>query len=349
MSRVTEAMGLFARFAPRVEPRVIAFHLRYEMSRLVRGASRSGGGLSPTALYLETSSHCRGRCRGCYVPTRDRARHVRLDDASLANVLSTARELLPDYVCIVGGEPLDESILETNMALVRGAPDLRFLLCTGSHGRTDASLMRELAALPNLSLVFSFDGLARMHDHIRGPGSHARTLAAAMHYSGGGRRVCGASVTLRRDTWAELSTRAFVASLEAAGCSYAVFDPVFCAEGGDGITEEILTVAMARLRAIAVESHIVLVVNPFGRLVAGGFGAFTSMVAASVDYEGHVYGSRRGSPIGNVHSQDLGEILRGAAFQRACRRMDVGGTALDDPRAQLFEGTLSRLAVEARG
>lgn len=335
MLRLTEDFRQLARLAARLEPRVASFQARHELERWLRRPAGEGSArVVPTAFYVETSSACRGRCAGCYVPVADREQGLRLDAQCLATVLASARQLRPDYVCIVGGEPLDESILATNLAWVRSAPDVRFLLCTGMQGRGDAEALQALGELPNLSVIFSVDGFAATHDRLRGEKSHARTFAALKQYARGGRRLCGASVTLRPGNWEETTSEGFLGELERAGCNYLVFDASF---GAEALAAAHLVQAVDRLRRRAKGSHAVTFVNPFGRLLRHGFAARSHMAAAVVDYRGNVYASRRGAPLGNVKSQTLTQILEGPAFQSACRRLPLGGSATDDPRTPLFE------------
>lgn len=345
MWELSKDLGLLVRLALRLEPRVTAFHARYELSRWLRGlAAPRRSRAAPTALYIETSSFCRGRCRGCYVPARDRKAGLRLDDAVLGDAIAAARRLRLDWVCIVGGEPLDTSILDVNLALIRSAPDVRFLLCTGTHGRCDAALMSELALLPNLTVMFSIDGRGETHDRIRGAGSHARTIAALRAYSRPRGPVSGASVTVRPDNWQEVTSPEFVESLAAIGCDLLAYDPWFSDDSEKTLTPEELAAAITRLRALIGPSSLVFV-NPFGRLRRDGFQSGTGMIAAAIDYRGNVYGSRRGAPLGDVTTARLAAILDGEAFRQGCRRLDLGGCAADDPRAPLFEATLARLCV----
>lgn len=343
MWNLSKDLGLFARLAQRLDPRVTAFNARYELSRGLRGLVASPRSpATPTALYVETSSYCRGRCRGCYVPARDRNAHIRLPDDVLDDVVLTARRLRLDWVGVVGGEPLDEAIVDVNVAMIRRAPDLRFMLCTGLQGRCDVVLMRELATLANLTIMFSVDGLGDTHDRIRGAGSHARTLDAIRGYARSRGPICGASVTIRRDTWREVTSPEFVASLASLGCHLLAYDPWYAEQAGETISPEALAAAIARLQLVEDRLSIVFV-NPFGRLRRDGFDSRGGMVAAAIDYRGNVYGSRRGVPLGNATEQRLGVILESATFRQGGCPLTVGACAADDPRARLFANTLDRI------
>lgn len=347
MFKLTEDLGRMARFATQLRPEVTAFQASYEVSRWVRKTfSARSERVVPTALYLETSSACRGRCRGCYVPVQDRKAAIRLEDKTLRQVIAAAQRLKPNYVCIVGGEPLDPTILQTNVEMITNAPDLRFLVCTGGHGHCDAQLMRALGELPNLTLFFSMDGLASTHDAVRGRGNHARSIEAIRNYSRAGSMICGASVTLRPENSEEVSSNEFIASLESAGVNFIGFDPWFSDDPSAILSPEVLSSVIQRLKAIARESSSVFFVNPFGRLHHDGFDPDDGWVAVSVDYHGNVYGSRRGQILGNVTETDLQEIIEGDLFQSSCRDLGVGGCTTDDPRRSLFETTLRLVSAQ---
>lgn len=348
MWKLSQDLGRLAHLAAHLDPRATAFQAFYDLSRQVRRALRPPTArVVPTALYIETSSACRGRCRGCYIPVLDRKHPQRLGDEALRGVLRAARKLRPNYICIVGGEPLDPSIIDTNLAMIRDEPGLRFLLCTGGHGRCDPATMETLAAFPNLAVFFSIDGLATTHDRVRGRGNFDRTLQAARSYSRSGRSLSGASVTLRPENWEEVTSPAFLSLLEDLGITFVGFDPWF-SEQGASLSSEAMTSVVLRLRAALRRSPLVCFVNPFGRLHDDGFEPEDGWLAASVDYRGNVYGSRRGQPLGNVGDLDLDQILDSDAFQRGYRDLGSGGCSLDDPRRPLFEQTLARLSAPMR-
>ncbi|MBI5477385.1 MAG: radical SAM protein [Deltaproteobacteria bacterium] len=343
MWRLGKDLRLLARLALELRPDVAAFHARYEVARRLR-PGRLGAPSLPTALYIETSAFCRGRCRGCYVPVRERRSATTLDQAAIARALAGARRLRPDYVCLVGGEPLDGPALAVNLAMVDAAPDLRFLLCTGGHGRCDADLMRQLAARANVAVLFSVDGRAATHDRIRGAGSHGRMVAAMRSYNGRRGQVCGASVTLRRENHREVTEPAFFDELETAGCNLFAFDVCFARRGAGAVTAPELAAAIDRLRRVAARGRSALFVNPYGRVRAAGLDQGGGMMALSIDCHGTIFGSRRGAPLGSLAAGGLEAILSGEAFQRSQHRLGLGGCAADDPRRELFQQTLGALA-----
>lgn len=303
-----------ARMLRSVDPRVLAFHAAYELRLRLQRPLPGPRRLFPTALYLETSSYCRGACADCYVPAVDRARHVHLDVAVLDRVLAAATRLPLAYVCIVGGEPLDPSILETNLRLVRDHPRTRFLICTSGEPGIGPELEREFARLRNLSLLFSFDGLAATHDAIRPRTSFERAYASLEAYGRSSGNLCGASITLRAENWQETTSRAFIDPLSEAGCHYFAYAP--CETGsGPALRPEQQSQALARLAELSASSSALIFAQPQGQLLGRKILPARRLYTLVVDYEGNVYTSRRGPQFGNVHDADLAALLSQPALQ----------------------------------
>ena len=321
---------------------VLAFHAGYAVrQRLSRAALGARARTLPTALYVETSSFCRGRCRDCYVPIDDRRRHLRLAPAELDGLVQSARALGLDYVCIVGGEPLDDAVAELNVRVVRDHPDVRFLVCTGATARSDGAALDALARLRNVSLVFSFDGLEPTHDAIRGRGSFRRTCDAILRYGGRGRRLAGASVMLSRDNWDECTRPELIGTLCQLGCAYVVLDPGFGSQA-TSLTAAEYACAIRRLVALSTRAPAAIYVYPFGRISGPSAGLRPTMRTLSVDYRGNVYASRRGRSFGNIRERDLGSIL---CDEQLAETLAASGRSeqADDPRRSLFDDTLALL------
>ena len=321
---------------------VLAFHAAYALrQKVARAALGARAQTVPTALYVETSSFCRGRCRDCYVPVADRRRHLRLEATELDALVRSVSGLGLDYVCIVGGEPLDEAIVDLNVRLVREHPRVRFLLCTGAAAGSGDAALDELASLANVSLVFSFDGLEPTHDRIRGRDSFRRTCAALRRYGRSGRRLVGASVMLTSDNWDECTRLAFLETLCELGCAYVVLDPCFGAEA-TSLTASDYARASERLVALSSRTSATLYAYPFGPLAGPTAELRATMRTLAVDYRGDVYVSRRGRSFGNIREQGLELILQSPALQRALG--DAGRSEhAGDPRRDLFDDTLAIL------
>lgn len=288
---------------------VLRFHLEYELRLWLR---RRVAGLHtehPTALYLETSSYCEGACADCYVPAVDRRRHLELDADTLERLIADAERLPLAFVCLVGGEPLDGSVAERNLRLVREHPRTRFLICTSGEPQIGRDLVRELGTLCNLSLLVSFEGLAETHRRIRPRGSFERACAAVHTYRRQGRGMCGASITLRTDNWREATSRAFVESLTAAGCHFLSYAPCETRDGRQALDPERYAHALARLAALSASATALIFCHPFGQILGGKVPTVQRLRSLTVDYAGNVYTARRGPSFGNVHRTDLSTLL----------------------------------------
>jgi MoaA/NifB/PqqE/SkfB family radical SAM enzyme len=306
-----------ARMLHEVDFGVLRFQLGYELRQWIQRPLRGPNRVLPTALYLETSSFCRGSCADCYVPAADRRQHLQLDRAVLDRVLTAAEQLPLAYVCLVGGEPLEASIVETNLRLVRDHPRTRFLICTSAEPEIGPELGRELGALRNLSLAFSFDGLQATHDSIRGAGSFERACAALETYSRSNGNLCGASITLRSNNWQETTSRAFIERLSDFGCHFFGYAPCETRTTDRALSPESHATALGRLSEISASSPALIFSHPFGQLLGRRIAPAPSCYSLSVDYAGNVYTARRGPSFGNVYDTELTTLLSRPALQAA--------------------------------
>jgi MoaA/NifB/PqqE/SkfB family radical SAM enzyme len=306
-----------ARLAREVDADVLQFQLKFELRLWLRRRFASLDTALPTALYLETSSFCAGACADCYVPAADRRQHLGLDAGTLERLLADAERLPLAFVCLVGGEPLDGSVVERNLRLVREHPRTRFLICTSGEPEIGPELGRAIGALRNLSLLVSFEGLPETHRRIRPRGSFERACAALDALRRHGRSLCGASVTLRTDNWREATSRAFVDRLGAAGCHFLSYAPCETRDGRQALSPERYAGALARLATLSASSPALLFCHPFGQIAGGRVAPVRRLRTLTVDYAGNVYAARRGPSFGNVHEADLATLLARPAL-RAC-------------------------------
>jgi MoaA/NifB/PqqE/SkfB family radical SAM enzyme len=309
-----------ARMLHEVDPRVLCFQLGFELRRWFQRALRRSSRLLPTALYLETSSYCRGSCADCYVSAADRRQHLHLDHTALERVLVAAEQLPLAYVCIVGGEPLDTSVVETNLRLVHDHPRTRFLICTSGNAEIGPELERKLGVLRNLSLLFSFDGLPATHDRIRSPGSFEQACAALETYSRSSGNLCGASITLRNDNWYETTSHAFIKGLIARGCHYFGYAPCETRAADRALSPERLALARGRLAELSTSSPALIFAHPFGQLLGRKIAPTRRLYSLAVDYAGNVYTARRGPSFGSIYDSELTTLLSRPALQAAYRQ-----------------------------
>lgn len=318
------------RMAREIDAGVLRFQVEFE-ARLWLRRRRSGLGVElPTALYLETSSYCEGACADCYVPAAARRQHLQLDRATLDRLLADAERLPLAYVCLVGGEPLDGSIVESNVRLIRDHPRTRFLICTSGEPEIGSDRWRELGALRNLGLLVSFEGFSETHRRIRPRGSFERACDAVDAYRQHGRGMCGASITLRADNWHEATSRDFVERLSAVGCHYLSYAPCETRDGTQALRPEIYARALARLAPLSASSSALIFCHPFGQILRGRVASVQRLRTLTVDYAGNVYTARRGPSFGNVHDVDLPALLAQPALRASYGEPACDGTGTPD-------------------
>jgi pyruvate-formate lyase-activating enzyme len=136
-------------------------------------------------LSIEITKECPLRCPGCYAYQPEHAGNLvnlrQLSDFRgrelVEEVLALVRQLRPIHISIVGGEPLVR-YRELDSLLPKLAE-------MGIEVQLVTSAVRPIpiawAALPNLHLAVSIDGLQPEHDRRRSPATYARILE---HISG---------------------------------------------------------------------------------------------------------------------------------------------------------------------
>ncbi len=312
------------RMVREVAPGVLGFQMGVELRLWLQRRRVGGERVLPTALYLETSSYCAGACANCYVPAVDRRQHLQLDVGMLDRLLVAAEKLPIAYVCIVGGEPLDPSIVDLNLRLVREHPRTRFLICTSGEPEIGPELGRELGALRNLSLLISFEGLPETHQSIRPRGSFDNASAALDAYRRYSGSLCGASVTLRPDNWQEATGPEFFRQLTSAGAQYFVYAPCETRTGNQMLSPELHASALDRLAELSASSSALVFSYPFGQIQGRRIAPARRFRSLTVDYLGNVYIARRGACFGNVYDTDLATLLSRPALQTAYSQAAAG-------------------------
>jgi MoaA/NifB/PqqE/SkfB family radical SAM enzyme len=300
-----------------VDVGVLGFQLGVELRLWLQRQLADRGRVLPTALYLETSSYCPGACANCYVPAADRQQQLQLDGGTLNRLLAAAERLPIAYVCIVGGEPLDASIVERNLRLVHDHPRTRFLICTSGEPEIGPELGRALGSLRNLSLLVSFEGFPATHKSIRPRGSFEQACAAVDSYRRYSNSLCGASVTLRTDNWQEATSAEFLERVGAVGAQYFVYAPCETGAGVPMLSPDRHALALSRLADLSSSSGALIFSYPFGQILAPRITPARRFRSLTVDYRGNVYIARRGPSFGNVYDADLTTLLSRPALQTA--------------------------------
>ena len=345
---------ILKRFA-RLEPKILAYNLFYEMhSGVITQTSRGKKQMLPNSVYVETGSSCGQRCRDCYVPVEDRKQDIRLSGKNLEGITLATKHIKVNYITILGGAPFGRFTAEANIGWMKSNPGMRFAVCTGGEGLGNANVMGDLKKLHNMTLVFSYDGFEGTNDRIRGAGSFAESNAALQEYSGNGKRLSGAIVTLRKDNIAEATSPDFLHALASKGCHYLEFGPYYTEKGKHSINPGEYADALLRLMGISQKIPAIIFSNHFGQLFGKRVNIGNRIQAVTIDYRGNVYTARRGKVFGNINEKPLLEIINSAALQELFkskhRDYDADAVAETDARyPHLFKetvGILERAGVQ---
>jgi MoaA/NifB/PqqE/SkfB family radical SAM enzyme len=228
---------------------------------LLKAWGRIVTGYQP-ALSIELTKECPLSCPGCYAFQPDHLAGTplksvtdRTGDALVKRVLELVEERRPLVVYFVGGEPL---------VRYRELSEMIPRICSqGIVVRVVTSAVRQIppewAAIENLGLVVSVDGLQPEHDERRKPATYARILK----HIEGHRILVHFTVTsqaMRRDGYIEeyvdfWSRRDAVRAIEVS-----FFTPQVGETGPEILTPEMRSRAVSVLRSLA-PSHPKLVIN----------------------------------------------------------------------------------------
>lgn len=167
----------------------------------------------PPILILSVTEECNLSCRGCYSCALGRAGR---DDMSLSDVeriLGQAIETGVGIVFLAGGEPLmKEGLLD----LVEFFVDTLFVMFTNGLLLND-SVRGRMKKIKNLVPAISLEGNEATTDERRGEGvyQNVRDVMAAMDRDG---CLFGASLTLTRNNYEEVTRPSYLEDLEKSGC-----------------------------------------------------------------------------------------------------------------------------------
>jgi radical SAM protein with 4Fe4S-binding SPASM domain len=130
----------------------------------------------PYLLELELTGRCNLHCVHCSadVPLRREAPELSLDE--ILRVLRQGRALGIEELSLTGGEPLLHPKL---LAVIDGAHELGFQVRLTTNGTLlEAPMVASLAQRGIRMVTVSLDGVEpAVHERIRGPGTHAPTVA----------------------------------------------------------------------------------------------------------------------------------------------------------------------------
>jgi len=125
----------------------------------------------PGTLMLSPTLRCNLKCYGCYSGTH--ARGQELTRAEVDRILADAADAGTNFIIVLGGEPF---MVPWIMDLFEKYSSMAFQVYTNATLIDDEKIKR-LAAMGNVAITVSVDGLREETDRRRGPGTYDQATA----------------------------------------------------------------------------------------------------------------------------------------------------------------------------
>ncbi|HAM68067.1 MAG TPA: radical SAM protein [Ruminococcus sp.] len=207
-------------------PRESAFMLKFAAASRIASAKRrkaeDSGEHIPPFLIASITSQCNLHCEGCY----SRCNHATVDSAPVkqltaeewARIFDEADDLGISFILLAGGEPM------LRRDIIRAAGKKQNILFPIFTNGTyiDEEYFALLDKCRNLIPIMSIEGGREKTDARRGAGIYDRTIANMDEFQKRG-LIFGASVTVTKQNYREVTSREYLDSLSARGCKAVIF------------------------------------------------------------------------------------------------------------------------------
>ena len=208
------------------DPKQSAYFLRFSAASKkadqTRLALEQQGEHVPAFLIASITSSCNLHCAGCYA----RGLHAASDEAPVdqltgeqwKSVFQQAEALGVSFIMLAGGEPmLRRDVIEAAGSI----PNILFPIFT--NGTFFTEKYRALFdRCRNLVPVLSIEGGEEATDARRGKGMYARLVQLMDDFSAR-RQLYGASVTVTRENYKEVTSPEFIETLTSRGCKLVIY------------------------------------------------------------------------------------------------------------------------------
>jgi MoaA/NifB/PqqE/SkfB family radical SAM enzyme len=189
---------------------------QYRQAR-VRRRNQDAGPVPPI-LIASLTGKCNLSCANCYSKVHHRQTGPEMTTDQWEGIFSQAEELGIAVIMLAGGEPL---LRRDVIGLTRRHPDIVFPVFTNSF-LIDESLMAVFRKQTNLIPVISLEGFEQDTDLRRGRGVFEliKDRMALLAKNG---VFFGASITVRSDTFDDVTGAEFLKHMRDAGCRLFIF------------------------------------------------------------------------------------------------------------------------------
>jgi MoaA/NifB/PqqE/SkfB family radical SAM enzyme len=217
---VNDALGVFFKDAVRIaltNPSQSFFFLRtlrwQNRANKMRKKLELEGLHVPPVLVISVTSKCNLHCEGCYHQALRAKSDAEMSDERLDRLIDEAKALGISFIVLAGGEPL----LRPNILdISKKTPEILFLMFTNGLLLNDQVLER-IASNKNIVPLLSLEGYQIDTDGRRGTGVYNQLLKSIGKLKNKG-LFWGASLTMTRTNFDEVTDDAFIEQLVDSGC-----------------------------------------------------------------------------------------------------------------------------------
>ena len=217
---LNDSLGVFFKGALRIaftNPLQSVFFVRtlrwQRNAAKIRSSWEKRGIYVPPVLIVSVTSRCNLHCEGCYHQALRTSTGTEITDERLEKMIAEAKELGVSFVVFAGGEPLMRpSVLD----ITENYPEIMFLMFTNGLLVNDA-VLEKMAKKRNVVPLISLEGYEGDTDGRRGSGVYSKLLKSIAKLKQMG-IFWGASLTMTRSNFEQVTDEGFVRRLVESGC-----------------------------------------------------------------------------------------------------------------------------------
>ncbi len=172
----------------------------------------------PPILVVSVTSKCNLHCKGCYYQSLRKSTDSEMSDERIWRLVDEAKELGISFIVLAGGEPLMRSNI---LDLSKKTPEIMFMMFTNGL-LIDDEVIRKIVGNRNIVPLLSLEGYQVDTDGRRGSGVY-NLLLDSIGKLKDKQVFWGASITMTRTNFGEVTDEAFVRQLIDAGCKLFFF------------------------------------------------------------------------------------------------------------------------------
>jgi MoaA/NifB/PqqE/SkfB family radical SAM enzyme len=219
---VNDALGVFFKDILRTaltSPSQSVFFLRtlrwQNQAAKVRQKLELEGLHVPPVLVISVTNKCNLNCEGCYHHALRGDADTEMSDARLEKLVAEAKELGISFIVLAGGEPLMRPNI---LSISKQTPEVMFLMFTNGL-LLNEDVLGQISKNKNIVPLLSMEGYEVDTDGRRGSGVYNQLLKSMVKLKDSG-LFWGATLTMTRTNFEEVTDDVFIAQLVEAGCKF---------------------------------------------------------------------------------------------------------------------------------